>query len=255
MKNIRLLSGVLLLAAASACTKYDHDYRRSDDNAMQSSGGNAATIMGSSLAKDANGIVNLVADVTLDAQSMVSAHSACGTIKSDSTSKQSAAGASTTYNYVTKSNLTVLCNSSNQADSALNVATYTGTFSNASLTSSNSGSSVFNIGGILAAGTNYTVDGEYKRTGNYQYNTGAKNTTTSSTDIVLNNLLVNKPYRGIVGGTATFTITGTNSTSTTASGNYSYTGTLTFNNTNYAQLTLNGTNYKVNLITGAVTAA
>lgn len=255
MKNIRLLSGVLLLAVASACNKYDHDYRRPDDNGMQSSGGNAATIMGSSLAKDANGIVNLVADVTLNAQSMVSAHSACGSIKSDSTNKQSAAGASTTYNYVTKSNLTVLCNSSNQADSALNVATYTGTFSNASLTSSNSGSSTFNIGGILAAATNYTVDGEYKRTGNYQYNTGAKNTTTSSTDIVLNKLLVSKPYRGIVGGTATFTITGTNSTGTTASGNYSYTGTLTFNNTNYAQLTLNGTSYKVNLVTGAVTAA
>lgn len=255
MKNIRLLSGVLLLAASTACNKNDHDYRRINVDPMQSSGGNAATIMGSSLAKDANGIVNLVADVTLDAQSMVNAHSACGTIKSDSTSKQSTTGASTTYNYLTKSNLTVLCNSSNQADSALNLASYKGSFSNASLTSSNSGSSTFYIGGILATAVNYTVDGEYKRTGSYQYNTGSKSTVTSSTDIVLNKLLINKPYRGIVGGTATFTITGTNSAGTTGSGNYSYTGTLTFNNTNYAQLTLNGTNYKVNLITGVVTAA
>jgi hypothetical protein len=258
MKKIRLLSGVLLLVTVSACNKYDHDYRQSNDDRSQSnSSGNAANIVGSTLAKDADGIVNLVADVTLSAQSMVNAHSACGTIKSDSSSRQSTSGATTTYNYLTNSQLTVLCNSNSQADSALNVATYSGNFSNANLTSSNSGSSTFNIGGILASATNYTVDGEYKRSGNYQYNTGTKSTVTSSTDIVLNKLLVNKPYRGIVGGTATFTITGTNTVGTTANtnGNYSYAGTLTFNNTNYATLTLNGTSYKVNLITGAITTS
>jgi hypothetical protein len=258
MKKIKLLSGVLLLATVSACNKYDHDYRQnSDDRSQSTSSSNAASIVGSALAKDADGILNMVADVTLDAQSMVNAHSACGTIKSDSSSRQSTIGATTTYSYLTNSRLTVLCNSSSQADSALNVSTYSGNFSNANLTSSNSGSSSFNIGGVLASATNYTVDGEYKRSGNYQYNTGTKSTVTSSTDIVLNKLLVNKPYRGIVGGTATFTITGTNTASSTTntSGNYSYAGTLTFNNTNYATLMLNGTSYKVNLNTGAITTS
>ena len=254
MKNILRLTFVfLVLAAVSSCRK-DHYYRDSYYG-YGNQPGNAASNVGTTLARDADGIVNLIGQVTLNAQNMVNANSACGTIRSDSTVQQSAAGAATTYKYTNKNKLVVLCNTAGRADSALNTSAYTGTFSNTNVVSSNSGSSVFNIGGVLATATYYTVSGTYKRTGNYQYNNTAQTATSSNVSITFTKLLVNKPYRNIVGGTATFTISGTDTNAgvATANGNYNYTGTLTFDTTIFAKLTLNGVNYTVNLNTGVVT--
>ncbi len=233
------------------CTK-NYGHRNFDHSPSQTS--NAASTVASALAANADGIVNLVAQVTLNAQSMVSSRSACGTIRADSTTQQSTAGATTTYTYTNKDKFLILCNGTSQPDSAVNISAYSGNYSNTGVTSNNSGSSVFNIGGVLAAAANYTVDGTYTRSGNYVYNNTTKTTTSSSVNIVLKKLLVSKPQRGIIGGIATFTITGTDTDNGVAAtnGNYSYSGTLTFNNTNFAALTLNGTNYTVNLITGAV---
>lgn len=254
MKNLKLVPLLLLFAVLGACRKYDNDYRFSnnDDNRVQP--GSAANMVGSSLASDADGIVSLVADVSLNAQGMVNAHSSCGTIRSDSTTRQSQPGSTTSYTYTNVNKLTVLCNSSNQPDSALNTSKYNGSFGNTSMTSTNSGSSAFTINGLLQNVNNYTVNGEYKRNGNYQSTTANSKVTSNTINIILKNLLVSKRYHVITGGTATFTITGTSTANgtATASGNYNYTGTLTFDDSNYALLTLNSVNYKVNLTTGAV---
>lgn len=255
MKNFKLVPLLLLFAVLGACRKYDSDYHynnSNDDGRVQPI--SAANMVGSSLASDADGIVSLVADVTLNAQAMINAHSGCGTIRSDSTTRQSQPGSTTSYTYTNANKLVVLCNSSNQPDSALNTSKYSGSFSNANLTSTNSGTSAFTISGLLQSISNYTVNGEYKRNGNYQSNTTNSKVTSNTIDIVLKDLLVSKRYRGITGGTATFTITGTSTANGTAttSGNYNYTGTLTFDDSYYAMLTLNGVDYKVNLTTGAV---
>ncbi|QQL50061.1 hypothetical protein [Mucilaginibacter ginkgonis] len=252
-KILRFAAFSLIVAAFAGCTK-DRYYRNGGGYYYNNQPGNAASNVGTTLANDADGIVNLVGQVTLSAQNMVNANSACGTIRSDSTVQQNPAGATTTYKYINKNKLVVLCKNSTQADSAVNTSSYTGTFSNTNVVSSNSGSSLFNIGGILATATYYTVDGTYVRQGNYQYNNTSQTATTSNINITLKKLLVSKPNRYIVGGTATFTITGTDTNAgvAAASGNYSYTGTLTFNTTNLANLTLNGVNYTVNLTNGAV---
>ncbi|MGZ3928503.1 MAG: hypothetical protein ACXVJG_16220, partial [Mucilaginibacter sp.] len=133
-----------------------------------------------------------------------------------------------------------------QPDNLANALTYTGSFNGPRLTSSNSGNSTFTIAGLTTAASNFVVNGEYKRAGQFQSKVGNKASGSSSVDIVVTNLTLSKPARKILSGTATIAITGT----TSKSGDFSYTGTIVFNGDGSATLTINGTVYNINLATG-----
>jgi hypothetical protein len=71
---------------------------------------------------------------------------------------------------------------------------------------------------------------------------------TSSVDIVVTNLTVNKSTKTITGGTAAITIS-----VTIPKGTFNFSGPLTFNGDGTATLIINGTTYNINLTTGVVT--
>ena len=135
--------------------------------------------------------------------------------------------------------------SNNVPDSLSSNLTWTGSFTGPNWSNSNSGSSIFGVGGLLSADTAYVVNGEFKRSGSFSSKTDTSKHGNSSVDIVVSNLLVKKHWRTIEGGTATFTITG----DTPKKGSFSFTGTVVFNSDGTATVTINGTVYTVNLAT------
>jgi hypothetical protein len=246
MKTIKLSFVVMLLLGAVACRKNDYSSRSFNNGNNNVSNSEAADMVAASLSINSNGVVDIAEDVTLNAASMASGHITCGETKSDTISRQNPSGLSTTYSYSLKYNYVVNCNASSQHDSLSSSLIYSGSFSNKSLSSANSGSSIFNVSGLTGDSTNYVINGEYKRAGSFTSKTDTTSTGNNNIDIAIKALTLKKPFRIITGGNATISVTG----SVPKKGNFSYTGTLVFNGDNTAALTLNGTTYKINLNTG-----
>jgi hypothetical protein len=243
MKKIKLsILGVLLLGAV-ACKKNDNSGVSITGNV---SNAEAADMVAGSLSMNSNGVANISADATLDATAYINTHVTCGTTKSDSISRQSTAGSAYSYSYNLKYNYMVNC-VNNVPDNLSSSLVYSGSFSGPNLSSSNSGSSVFTVGGLAPTAKDFVINGEYKRNGSFQSKVDTTNHGSSSIDIVINALTITRPGRNIASGNATVSITG----DVPKKGNFSYTGTIVFNGNGTATLTLNGTVYTINLETGA----
>jgi len=243
MKKIHLSLVAMLLLGAVACTK--------NNGSMPAVGGNvssdeAASMVAGSVSLNSNGVANLAGDAAVDATIIVATPNACGTIKSDSISRKSSAGAAFSFSYSLKYNFTVDCNSSNQPDSLSSMLTYSGSFSGPRISSTNSGSSNFTVNGLLPAATDFVVNGEYKRAGSFASKIDTTNHGSSNIDIMIHALTVTKHVRTIASGSANISVTG----SVPNKGSFSYTGTLVFNGNGTATLTLNGTVYIINLNSG-----
>jgi len=85
--------------------------------------------------------------------------------------------------------------------------------------------------------------------GTFTSKVGDKTSSTSTVDVTLSNILINKSNKTITSGTATVTVSGSN----TKNGSFNFTGSITFNGNGKATVTLNGTVYIVNLVTGEYT--
>ena len=206
----------------------------------------AADMAANSLAISTNGVGDIVLDVTGRATSLVRRHLGCGTLQSDTISRQSPAGSTTTYSYNLNYNFIVVCGSDNTPDSLSSSLVYTGSANGPNLTSSNSGSSIFGVTGLDSAATSYVVNGEYKSAGSFASKTDTASHGNNNVDIVITALTLTKSNRNIASGTATITITG----DVPKNGNFSYTGNVVFNGDGTATLTLNGTKYQINLYDG-----
>jgi len=243
MKKIQLIFAAMLLLGAVACRKNSSSLPSVNNNV---SNAEAASMVAGSVSLNSNGVASLAGDATLDATNIGNTPNACGTIKSDSISRQSSAGASVTYSYNLKYNFTVDCNSASQPDSLSSTLTYSGSFSGPNLSSSNAGSSVFTVNGLLPTATDFVINGEFKRAGSFSSKVDTTNHGNSSIDIVINSLTLLKHSRTIVSGNAAISVTG----DVPKKGSFSYTGTLVFNGNGTATLTLNGTVYIIKLDTG-----
>jgi hypothetical protein len=253
MKKIILFLMAAVLIGAVACQKtyyYGPRPNNSLNNGGNVSNADAAKMVANSLSVSTNGVVNIVGDVTLDAASLIRTHAGCGTTQADTISRQSPAGSSTTYTYNSKYNYTVNCGSNNKPDSLLSSLIYSGSNSTSSMSSSNSGSSIFKVAGLDSAATSFVVNGEYKSSGSFASKTDTASHGNNNIDIVITSLTITKASRSITSGTGTISVTG----DTPKSGSFSYTGTLVFNGNNVATLTLNGKTYKINLYTGIWTS-
>ncbi|MFI5137244.1 MAG: hypothetical protein ACHQIM_05405 [Sphingobacteriales bacterium] len=242
MKKIQLSIVAMLLLGAVACKKTLNSAANINANV---SSADAADMVAGSLSSNSNGIVNFSDDATLDAISFIRLHVACGTVKADTISRHSAAGAATTYSYNLTYNYMVNC-SNNVPDSLSSKLVYSGSFSGPNLSSTNSGSSIFTVNGLLPTATNFVINGEYKQNGSFQSKVDTAKHGNNNIDIVVKGLTITKPARTVAGGTATISISG----DTPKKGSFSYTGTLVFNGNGTATLTLNAKVYTINLSTG-----
>jgi hypothetical protein len=242
MKKIQFSFLALVLLGAVSCNKSNTSPAVSGNV----SNAEAADIAASSLSSNSNGVANISDDATSTAQTMAVANATCGTVKSDTISRSSAPGAAYAYTYHSTYHYTVKCSSLNVPDSLLTNLAYSGSFSGPNLSSSNSGSSLFTVGGLGSASTAFVINGEHKRSGQFKSKIDTTNAGYSSTDIVITNLTLKKPSRMIESGSATISVTG----NVPKEGNFSYTGTIVFNGDGTAKLTLNGTAYTINLFSG-----
>jgi hypothetical protein len=239
MKTFKLPLVMLLLLGMAACTKNSNPPAVS----AESSTDVAADLAGNSLAINSSGAISNVNDVTLSASVKVKVDSTCGTVWTDTVSRTFPFSNGYSYTYNASYSYTVNCSA--------NLFSGSVTSTGPNIYTSDSGSSDFTLGGLrnpaeVVISGNYTINGEYKRSGSFKSKIDSTYAGTHTTDIVFTNLLVTKVLHTAVGGTATITITG----DMPKRGSFTYTGTVVFNADNTATLTLNGNVYIINLITG-----
>ena len=247
MKKLKLSMIGLLLLSAAACNKtYNGTSPKTGTLSGNVSTDDAADMVAGSLSLNSNGVANITGDVTLNAALLANTHQPCGTTKADTISRKSTTGATVTYSYNLTYSFMVLCDTANHPDSLSSSLIYSGSYSGPNISTSNSGSSIFTVGGLQSSAPDFVINGEYKSNGSFKSKRDTTNAGSSAIDIVIKGLTVQKPARSIVSGTATISITG----DVPKKGSFSYTGTLVFNNNNTATLTINGTVYTIDLITG-----
>jgi len=253
MKTLKLTLIAALLLAVGSCKKTD-----------TSSGAVTADIAtdmaAASLSQNSFGLTSVTDNVGVNAQTLNSINTggqvingvgttaiipqACGTTLADSVS-HSGSNSSVTFSFFIKYLRTLNCNASSQPDNLVNAITFHGSYDGPRITSTDAGTANFIIAGLTTNATNYVINGEYIRKGSFTSKVDTKATGTSSVDIKVTNLMLSKPGRAIVSGTATITISGTS-----AKGSFSYTGTITFTGGSTANLTVGTTLYYINLLTG-----
>lgn len=242
MKTINFIKApaIVLLLVMGACSKSNNG-----TTTASISTDDAATIMANSMSSGSGGMTSASADVTLNAQLTFNANPGCGGTKTYSFNRQSPQGASVTYSYAFNYTYTLNC-VNNAPDNVSSTATSTGSFDGPSLSSNDSGTSTFTVGGLAQTATAYTLNGEYKRAGSFTKKTGNMDKGSSNVDITLSSLSIPKTGGSIASGSATFTLSGTGN-----NGAFSFNGTITFIGNNQANVVINGTAYVVNLLTGS----
>src|SRR3984885_1701365 len=76
----------------------------------------AADMVAGSLSANSNGVADMATDATLNATVIYGAHLKCGTVRSDTISRQSGSGSPFSFSYKLTYNFMVDCNSSSQPD-------------------------------------------------------------------------------------------------------------------------------------------
>ncbi len=175
-----------------------------------------------------------------------SSRQACGTTLADSLSISSNANSSVTFSASYKYVRTLNCNANSQPDNLVNVLTFKGNFDGPRLTSNDTGTSNITIAGLTTNATNFVINGTYNRKGSFTSKVAGKASGSSNVTITATNVLLSKPSRQIVTGSATITISGS-----AAAGNFNYTGIVSFKGNNQATLTVDSKIYLINLLSGA----
>jgi hypothetical protein len=238
--NFIKVPAIVLLLAVGACSKTNNDTANASISTDE-----AATIMANSMSSNSGGFASASVDVTVNAQLTFNANPGCGGTKTYSFSRQNPQGSSVTYSYAFNYTYTLNC-VNNAPDNVSSTASSTGAFDGPNLSSTDTGTSTFTVGGLAQSATAYTLSGEYKRAGNFTQKTGDMNKGSSNVDIILSSLSIPKTGGTIASGSAAFTLSGSGN-----KGAFSFNGTITFTGNNQASVVINGTAYVVNLLTGS----
>ena len=252
MKNLKLSFIVLMVLGMAACKKSNAPIMANQENTTDV----AADLAVNSLSINSAGAIGNLNDVTYSANAKIKIDSACSTVWKDSVSRNINVGSGYSYNYKANYIYELGCTTNLFNGSVTTTSTYTSSYIGPNLATSSSGSSDFTISGLrnpagVVVSGQYTINGDYKRSGSFQSKIDSTYNGTHNTDIVITNLKISKLLPTIDSGSATITITG----NMPKRGAFSYTGTIVFNGGNKATLTLNGTVYILDLLTGQRTRA
>jgi hypothetical protein len=170
MKSVKLSLLAALLLGAVACQK-SNTLSPAKSTTPTVSGSmttdDAADIAAGAVSENSNGVAQMAFDATLNASAIWGLHAKCGTVHSDTISRQSSSGSQYSFDYKLTYNFMVDCNSSSQPDSLSSNLTYSGAYSGPNMSSTNSGSSIFGVGGLLSTDTAFVINGQYKRAGSF----------------------------------------------------------------------------------------
>ena len=174
----------ILLLGVAACDKNSGSMRTNGNV----SNAEAADMVAASL----NGVGNLTVDASVNATVFSTSHPTCGTVRSDTVSRQNPTGSSATYSYMSTYNFIVNCINS-QPDNLSSNLVYNNSFSNQNISTTSSGSSEFTVTGLSPTATDFVINGEYKRNGSFTSKVDTSNHGTQHVDIVINALTIRRP--------------------------------------------------------------
>jgi len=193
-----------------------------------------------------------VTDVTSTTEEAVETSGArtasCDYSESVSLTKTNPSGSLITYSYDYSYSYQMTCNNENEPLTLVSGVNFTGSFDAPRLASSHIGTSDLNVSALDEAATSYLVNGSYLRIGSFESKIRNKNTSTSTVEISIDEVTVDKENHEITSGSATVSIAG----EVPDKGGFSFEGTIIFEGNGKATLTIQGTKYDIDLESGDV---
>ena len=244
MKYTLLLLTVVIVTFCWGCKK-DKVVKATNISNQQ-----AATMIATALAQNADGFISIKNDMVVYAKALTNAGKGCGVIDSFAVARQEAASSTINYNYALGYSYIVNCDNSSVQDNLSGNVVYHGSFEAVDLSAVNSVTSAINISPLSAGALNYTLSGNLHSEGTFKTIDATQLSGDNTISFDVQNLVVVKSSRSIIGGTILVNVAGTVKNKNA----FSYTGNLTFKNATTATLSLEATNYTINLVTAELTA-
>jgi hypothetical protein len=246
MKKNKAWLFLSLLTAAVACQ---------DDNepANSISPEEAALIVASSLASNTSGVTSVSdksADVAVDlvADNAGGRVEVCGVSQNLDLSGSSPDGAVVSYAYDFSYKFKLNCNSEDQpADVSVNLS-YSGQFDAPKLAAEHTGLAELYVTGLEETETGFMLNGLYKRSGSFE-NKEKEQSGSSTVEITLTEVAVDKQTHKIISGSGTYALNGT----VPAKGDFSYNGSIVFEGLDGAVIDVKGAKFNTNLKNGEIT--
>jgi hypothetical protein len=244
--------GILLflsvLTAFAACK----DEEAETPNAISSN--EAAVMVGSSFASNSSGVSFVSRESANKSEDILEDHAngrvaTCGVSQSIDLAGASPVGGTITWSYDFSYNFRLNCNAEELPDNIAVDLTYNGNFTSPKLNFEHSGLSDLKLKGLEEAAPNFLMNGLYKRSGSFEIKEGEKKSGSSSIDITVTNVAIDKTTHKIASGSSSFLLTG----SVSGKGTFKYEGTVEFTGSDAAQLKIKSEVFLLNLNDGSVT--
>lgn len=238
LKSFGLLALLALFAFTTSC---DRDNEETPD-VVEISEDDAVDVIEGALTMDTEGLVSEIENAAEVADKYAEKTlSPCGETF-DSTFTVSQANAFIDASYTNTLEWTVFCNN---AEIPVNLdfsRESQGSYETNRMESFDASSSLWNLDNLIL-GTAYVLNGDYSRSGSQTSKVRNENSLTSTVEMTVTNLSVDKGTRRIESGTADITVSGTSSTGH----NFSFEAEVIFQGNGSAIVVVNGNSYEIDL--------
>jgi hypothetical protein len=214
----------------------------------------AAVMVGSSFASNSSGVTSVSKESASKSEDILEENSAgrvatCGVSQAIDLSGASPVGGTITWSYDFSYNFRLNCNAEELPDNIAVNLNYNGSFDSPKLAFEYSGLSELALRRFEESEEDFLMDGLYKRSGSFEIKEGEQKAGSSSIEITLTNIAIDKSTHKIVDGSSSFLLTG----SVSGRGTFKYEGTVEFNGNDTADLKIKSEVYLLNLNDGTVT--
>ncbi|MGB5819929.1 MAG: hypothetical protein WBG90_10640 [Saonia sp.] len=230
----------LLLTVFISCDREDNNF----GDAAQVTEEEALEMVQTSLISDAYGMDIQAEDATsLDDDTTSKSAYECGVLNSKSMVRNSLPNATITFTHSIDYLFSLVCDNGEPKAFAIEFEG-NGTYNSPRLESDDTINYEAVLGNIAEPGTPYVYNGSFTREGTQTTRIAGRTKNFDSTlSIESNTVTIDKVSRKILGGSATFSLTGTLSTGEP----FSYTGSVTFKGNGAATVVINGNTYEVQI--------